>query len=363
MVRKHIVRNVVDLFLQGLQVFRPAHLLQGLGIAKDKRSEAKILNDEVAQLQGERLGVFVHESHTQALSQALVGEVGRLHQGRQMGIVEAHLLYECDAQLGFLVTAVPFLKTYIADDPKQILLVSLVQIHGLIVGLGQKDFGPSPHAKHLLVLIECFGHKIARLLHHNLVKFGQVGGSIADGVLHQDDALYPDFLNVVGGIHPIFDQLNDRQQEVGVPQPAEDIVDGREVLVLQSDAYLPVEVGEDHNGNLIVLFPDALGQGEGIILSQVQHFYHQIDVAILHDSEGLGRCGGFYKNGGIAKIQRHILVEDLLVDAPILLQHEEVIVGRDDEHSTDALLHQQVEGCMAEVDGGVWKLSIQIVFF
>jgi hypothetical protein len=156
----------------------------------------------------------------------------------------------------------------------------------------------------------------------------------------------------VVGIHLILDQLDNRQQQVGVPQPAENIIDGGEVLLLQPQAHLAVEVGQHHDGDIVIFFLYTLGQVKRIDISDIQHLNHQVDLLALHDLKGLPGCIGLDERRRVPQVQRYIFVEDLLIHAAILLQHKEIVVAADDQYFPDPSLHQQVERRVAKVDRG-----------
>jgi len=79
----------------------------------------------------------MHKTHIHLLGQDCVGEIGRLHQRRQVCVIFTHLLDQVNPQFLLCVPCIALFKTHIRDHTQQIVLVSLVEFHGLIVGFGQ----------------------------------------------------------------------------------------------------------------------------------------------------------------------------------------------------------------------------------
>ncbi len=64
------------------------------------------------------------------------------------------------------------------------------------------------------------------------------------------------------GIHLILNKLYDRQYDRCIPEPAEHIINGAHILALETQGYLPRQIGQDNNGNIriIILYPFCKGK-------------------------------------------------------------------------------------------------------
>jgi hypothetical protein len=98
------------------------------------------------------------------------------------------------------------------------------------------------------------------------------------------DGLHPDHLNVVLGIHPVFQKLDDGQQQTGVPKPGEDIVNGAKVLIRQASSTPPVKMGQHNDGDLGITGFHLPGHLKRIDLAHIQHGHDQVKALSFKSS-------------------------------------------------------------------------------
>ncbi|MFA6826228.1 MAG: hypothetical protein WC173_07035 [Bacteroidales bacterium] len=130
-------------------------------------------------------------------------------------------------------------KTYVGNDSQQVVLVFAVQSHGIFVVGCQKDLGACPFAGLLLLVVKGFLEEFGTLLKHEFVDGRQVGGIIPYRIFHKQDGLYTRMQDVFLCIHGVFQQLDNGQDQVCIPMPAENVVNGRAILMFNTVLEFP----------------------------------------------------------------------------------------------------------------------------
>ena len=141
-------------------------------------------------------------------------------------------------------------------------------------------------------------------------------------------------------VHLIFDELDDRHDEVGVAQPAKHIVEAAHVLILHSPGDAVGERRQHHAGNLGEAQLDGARHGEGIVVGIAGHTDHQVDVGRLQHVLGLLNGRHLGEGGGIAQPELYVFVIDFFLNAAIVLEHKGVVGIGNDENIVDAAPHQ-----------------------
>ena len=85
---------------------------------------------------------------------------------------------------------------------------------------------------------------------------------------------------------------------------------------------------------------DLTGHSKGIVVGITWHTDHEIDVRCTQHLVGLISSRYLRKGRRVAHTQFHILVEDFLIDSPVVLQHEGIIGIGHNEHVEDTSRHQ-----------------------
>ena len=188
--------------------------------------------------------------------------------------------------------------------------------------------------------VEGLSREVLTLLQDVTIQIGQDGTVEADGVLHQQDHLHTRLLDVVLQVHLVLDKLDDGHDEVGVAQPAENIVEDAKVLVLHAARNAMREGREHHAMDLRELALDGARHGEGIIVGCTGHTDHQVDLGSGQYLLSLSDSRHLRERGRITKPKLHVFVENLLFHAAIVLEHKSVVGIGHDEHIVNATHHQ-----------------------
>ena len=127
-----------------------------------------------------------------------------------------------------------------------------------------------------LVGIQCFSGKLLALFQYKFIKIGQDRGVETDTVFYQKNNLYAHFTDVVFQIHLVLYQLDDGNQQVGVPQPAEDIIERTEILVGNAFGDAVAERGQNYHRDVFVLSLDGSRYVKSLIISRSRHTYNKV---------------------------------------------------------------------------------------
>ena len=232
-------------------------------------------------------------------------------------------------------------EPHIGDYAQQVTLVTLVNHHRLFVIGRQQDFGTPALAQHLLLLVERLFEKLSALLQHQLINCGQVGRVITDRIFDQQDRLHAHPENIVVGVHPVLDQLDDRQDQVGVAVPAEDIVNRRTVFALYAAVNILRQVGQQHERNFGMQRLELFREVEYVEIPDIEHTDNQVKIIFtLQQLQRLGRTAHPRERRRVAQVQLHILVVELHLQAPVLFEGIGIIAAADQQNPADAPAHQ-----------------------
>ena len=345
---RHVVaRDVVEQRLGGhfenggLQFFErphPRHRFEGRGVAEDEVAEAEVHLDGIAQIDVHLLRIFVDEVRSINRRAVHVLRLGRLEDERQEGVARTEFGQKFYTRSRIDLSGFGIAR--VGDDTEHLLGVVLVEGKGLLVVARQHNLRSAAHAQGALVAVEGFSGKILALLEHKLVEFRQHGGVEADAVLHEENHLHTAFLDVVIEIHFVLNEFDDGEEEVGVAQPAEDVFEDAQVLVFHTRGDAVTEGREHHEGDGSVALFDGAGDVEGFAVVRARHDDDEVERCTLQFAPRFFGRGGQHEAGRIAQRECGIFVEEFLVDAPIVLQHEGIVGVGQDEDVKHAARHQ-----------------------
>ena len=164
-------------------------------------------------------------------------------------------------------------------------------------------------------------------------------------------------------IHLVFNQFDDRQDEVGIAQPAEHIVEDGKVFVLHSLGDAMRERCEHHARNVGCLSLNSPRHTEGIIIGCTRHTDNQVESHVFHCHIGLLNGTHLSKRRRVAHTQFGVFLEYLLVNTPIVLKHEGIVRIGDNQHIEDAACHQVDERDIFQIKliPFVWYLGAHIL--
>ena len=80
-------------------------------------------------------------------------------------------------------------------------------------------------------------------------------------------------------VHLVLYQLDDGQDEVGVTQPTEHVIEDGHILVLYALGDAVREGRQYHTGNVRGTLFDVAGYGKGVVVGITRHTDNQVDVS------------------------------------------------------------------------------------
>ena len=309
-------------------------------LAEDEVAEAEVLHHRAPQVHVHLLRVLVYEGGPVFGGVCGVFRFAGLDDDRYERVLLADGGTELDAAQPVLRPAFRLGKTHVGDDSQQVVLVFFIDAVCLVVGTCQDYLGTSSHAQGALVGIQGLGTEFLALLEDKLVEIGQDGGVETHLVLHQQDDLHAHLVDIVLQVHLVLDQLDDGHQQVGVAQPAKDVFKGTEVLIGHTFAHPVAEGGEDDDGDMRIVLLDAPGGVEDFRLSRAGHADDQIIRKRGQLTQRFVASSGLGEAGRGAEGEGSVFIEYLLVDAPVVFQHEGVVRIGHQQYIEDAALHQ-----------------------
>ena len=226
----------------------------------------------------------------------------------------------------------------------------MIEGHGLLVGACQHHLWAATLALRRGVRVERLGGEALALEEDIAVEIGQHGGVEPDVVLDEQYHLHTGLLDVVLDVHLVLEQLDDGEDEVGVAEPAEDVVEDRHVLVLDAAGDAMRERREHHTRQVGEVGLDVACHGERVVIGIAGHADHQVDIGVGEHVACLLGGAHLGKRRWVAHTQLHILVEDFLVYTSIVLEHERVVGVGHDEHVEDAVGHEVDERHVFQIE-------------
>ena len=236
-------------------------------------------------------------------------------------------------------------EPYVGDHAQDVLLVTVVEFHGLLVIGGQQDFRPGTLAQNLLLLVEGVLEEFCVLQQDQLVELGQVGRVETYRVLDEQDGLHAAVGDVLLGVHFILDQLDDGHDQVGIAVPAEDVVEPRAILLLQTAVDVFREGGEQRDRDLGVAFLDDLGKREYVQLPDVVHRQDEVERVVAAEQLQRFACGAHARERRrVRHVQVEVFLVDLRFDVSVLLEDIPVVAAADQQDLMDSVFHEPVLG-------------------
>ena len=227
----------------------------------------------------------------------------------------------------------------ITDDAQHIVGIAVIPLHRLLVVSGKHYFWASALTLCGRMGVQRLSRKILRLGKDIVVEVGQYGAIETDIILHQQYHLHTSLLDVMFDVHAVLYQFDNREDEVGITQPAEHVVEDGHILMLDTLGDTMREGGQYDTGNLRSRLLHIAGYGKGIIIGITRHTDNQVDICCLQHF--LRLLGGTHlrERRGVAQSQFHILVKQFLIDASVIFQHERIIGISNYQDIEDASCH------------------------
>jgi len=163
------------------------------------------------------------------------------------------------------------------------------------------------------------------LLQNEFIQIGKHRRVKTDAVFNQQDQLHSHFRHIMLQIHFIFYQLDDGHQQIRIAQPAEHIVERTQILIGNTRRNAMTERGKNHDRNMLVQALDMPPDVKTVIITRARHTDNEIERHVLKQRQCLFFCRNLRKARGITKGKRGIFIEDLFIDAPVILKHKCVV--------------------------------------
>ena len=350
MVEHGVVGYVEDIVLELLEAAHTHHLMLGDRITEDEVAEPHVLGQQIAQVDIHLLRVLVDIMETLGLGARAVLHLAALHDEGHILVAAAYLAEQAEAGLGVFL-ALPG-EAHVADHTDGVVGILIVDADGLLVGARKHHLGTSALALRRGVRIEGLGRETLALHKDIAVKIGQYGRVEAYAVLHQQYHLHAGLLDVVLDVHLVFEQLDDGEDEVGVAEPTEHIVEDGHVLILYAAGDAVGERCEHHAGQMRERHLYLACHGESVVVGIAGHADHQVDIGGAEHMVGILDGAHLGEGGRIAQAELHILVKNLLVDPAVVLEHEGIVGVGHDKHIEDTVRHEIDERHVLEVELG-----------
>ena len=140
-------------------------------------------------------------------------------------------------------------------------------------------------------------------------------------------------------IHFVLYQFDDRNQQIGVAQPAEDIFKDRQIFVFHTSRDAVAKWREHHYRYLLIAHFDRARDVKHIVIVRTGHTDHKVESGAAQFAFGLLGRSYLIEARRIAQAQFGIFVEYLFVYAPIVFQHKRIVGIGDQEYVENAAPH------------------------
>ena len=346
MIEHRIVGDVEDVILQLLQTADAHDFLVGFRVTEDEIAEAHVLLHQATEIHTHLLGVLIYKAESLGFCLGTVVALGTLDDERHERIGLADVTEETQSGIRTFLTSegigavlgIRLLlhlvaeslggtlqrESGIADDTQGVVGILIVEFLRLFVGTGEHHLRTATHSHRGSMAVEGFLGKILALLEDIVVEVGQDGTVEAHGVFYQEYHLHACLPDIVLQVHLILNELDDGEDEVGVAQPAEYVIEDAEVFVLHSLGDAVGERGEYHAVDIRELAFDITRHIEGIVVGIARHTDDEVDETtgleekIITDSKNkamVPSCDVIDANGEIVgtynfPVGGHLVVED-----------------------------------------------------
>ena len=141
-------------------------------------------------------------------------------------------------------------------------------------------------------------------------------------------------------VHLVLNEFYDGQDEVGVSEPAEHVVEDAEVFVLHATRDAVGEWCEHHTVYVGESRLYVARHGKGVVVGIARHTYHEVYVhGAQHTQRFLGGAN-LCKCRRIAQAKLHVLVIDFLFHTSVVFKHEGIVWICHYQHIVDAPHHE-----------------------
>ena len=338
------VGNLRNQFLHITQVLRATDQSTIDRITELEIAKRKLTSNVLGKLLVQRLRGFVQEADIEPLGLLAEALLGRLQQNGHQRVILTNQATEVDTRvLLFVGTAVGRAQREadVRNHSEQVVLIALIDLHGVLVVGRQKYLRAGTLALNLLLLVVGIFQKLTVLQQHKLVDRRQIGRVVANRVLNQQNRLHTALQDILVGIHSVLNQLDDGDDQVGIAVPAEDVVESRAILLLDTAIDILREAGQQHHRHLRIALLDDAREGKHIGLTHVVHRQNEVESTLRFEAfERFGGRTDTRQRGGITHIEVHILLIDLRLDVAVLFEDIAVVAATNEQDFVDSVAHK-----------------------
>ena len=266
---QRIVGNLTDIQLQLFQVFNPENLFLRFRRHNNKIAESQVFFHRPVKIQRKGFRILIDKP---GIYFGGVFPVFGLRRSVYNGYVFIFAPYPFSQLFTrrFVFLSV-LVKTHIREYAQHIVAVFLVKAHGFFVVAGKQNFGTPAHTHHTQVVVERFFRELFRLVKHIFIEQRQRRRIKTDGVFHQHNRLYANRPHIVFHVHFVLDQLDDGKQQIGISQPAKNIVHARNILFLKHPRNRFRKRREQHDGDIRKFVLDDFRLGKNFVVVHIGH--------------------------------------------------------------------------------------------
>ena len=276
MIEHRVVGNLEDVVLQLLQRVDAHYLRLCLRVAEDEVAEAEVFLEHLMQVERHLLRVFIYEAEAFRLCLCAVLRLRAFEYQRQVGVGLSYLAHQLQTRLAVLHAV--YGEAHVANHAEHVVRVAFVECHCLLIVACQHHFRSATHTQRSSVAVECLGREAFALREYVVVEVGQYGAVEAYAVLHQQYHLHATLVDVVLKVHLVLYQLDNGEDEVGVAEPAEHVVEDGEVFVLHALRDAMREGREHYAVHMWELRLYVTRHAERVVVGVARHTDYEVDV-------------------------------------------------------------------------------------
>ena len=352
--------HILQLLPKAFQVGGPPDFVP-FGSPENKVSEAEVFGHELPQLEGGIGRILWHERQVQGLGFGFVIRSEGLQQNRQFGIFAPHSL--CKPDPGAMIGLAFAREVDIRNDAQDVFLVGLEIVPGFLVGPAKQNLGPCHRLEDFVREVDAFGNQPLGLVEKLRIQDGQKRGIVVDIVFDEKNGLDADQPRVVVDIHPVFQMLDDADNQPEIPLPDEDAVECRRVVVRFEVLQFPAVIRQQNDGDLDARLPGQLGQPDGGHVLHVHRRQDEIETPLLfRQGDRLLPARYARQFGRMAQIQPLILVADQLIETAVFFEQIEIVKAGDKKDVPDSVAHQVLKTLKARSVSVLDPKRIQMFF-
>ena len=202
-----VVGNLENAVLKLFQGAHPHHFLVGLGVAEYEIAESHVLLHYFPEVDVHGLGVLVNETEMLRLRLLLVYRLCTLEDEWYVFVAAPYLAQQFQSCLRVFLSMHG--ETHVANDPKRVVVIPFVEVHGFLVVPCKYHLWPSSHPERCRMAVQCFCGEALALQQQVSIEVGEYGGIEPYAVLDEENHLHASLLDVMLKVHLVLYKLDD----------------------------------------------------------------------------------------------------------------------------------------------------------